>query len=211
MKKPVMLFGVIGALLYSNWLLGYWLNYRVASAGLASDLQMHSQPYSWLFILGDVLSGLAIAVTAYLLCQHRYHLSVYLAAGYFCFGVMTAASALIPVHCGLNLTLCAVGNGQTFSLHNITGGIASFGQFISLAVLWRLSIRSKMPRWRQWSTAGFLLLWSAGGLLYMYLSLKNVDGVAMQHLFLLLTCVGLVLVPLGVGLSSKGSDPLEEA
>jgi hypothetical protein len=45
----------------------------------------------------------------------------------------------------------------------------------------------------------------------MYLSLKNVDGVAMQHLFLLLTCVGLVLVPLGVGLSSKGSDPLEEA
>jgi hypothetical protein len=204
-----MLLGVIGGLLYSNWLLGYWLNYRVASAGLASDLQMHNQPFSWLFVLGDVLSGLAIAMAAYLLWRQRRELSVYLVTGYCCFGVMTAVSALIPIHCGLNLAQCVVGNGQTFGPHDVTGGIASFGQFISLVAVWRLSVRSKIPRWFKWLTGCFLLLWSASGLLFMYLSFKNADEVAMQHLFLLLTCAGVILVPLGANLQGKGPDPSE--
>jgi hypothetical protein len=209
MKKLARLLGVTGALLYCNWLLGYWLNYRVASNGLASDLQMRGQPYSWLFVLGDVLTGLTVVAAAFLLCQRQHKLLFYLVTGYFFFGLMTAVSALIPIHCGRNLAQCAVGNGQTFSPHNITGGIASFGQFISLLALWRLSIRTKMPDWSKWLTGGFVLLWSASGLLYIYLSLKNVDGVALQHLFLILTSIGLILVPLGVEFSGTVSDPVK--
>lgn len=69
MKKPILFLGIIGGLLYNNWLLGYWLNDRITRLGLASDLQVYNQPYGWLFILGDVLSGLMIVIVAYLIYQ----------------------------------------------------------------------------------------------------------------------------------------------
>ena len=91
MKQLVLLLGIIGALLYSNWLLGYWLNSRVANGGLASNLQIHGQPYSWVFVLGDVLSGLVIAVAAYfiyMISQQNDQLSVLMVGGYLSFGIL---------------------------------------------------------------------------------------------------------------------------
>ena len=189
MKKLILLIGFIGALLYSNWLLGYWLNSRVTKYGLASDLQMHNQPYGWLFILGDILSGLVIAVTAYLIyllwrpCDHS---KLYLIIGFLCFGTLTAVAALLPIHCGTNILQCGLGKNQTFGIHDIAGAMASFGQFISLIAL----------------SLGFLFLWSLSGVIFLILTFQNLDEVAMQHAFLLLTSLGVMLVPYSVVLAS---------
>jgi len=90
--------------------------------------------YSWVFVLGDVLSGLVITVAAYfiyMISQQRDQLTVLMIGGYLCFGVLTAISALLPLHCGTNPSQCAVNNFQPLGIHDAIGGVASFGQFIS--------------------------------------------------------------------------------
>ncbi|MGD0284223.1 MAG: DUF998 domain-containing protein [Candidatus Saccharimonadales bacterium] len=201
MNRLIISFGLCGALLYNNWLLGYWLNSRVTIGSLASDLQIHSQPYSWIFILGDILSGLMIAITAYLiyrLWQPYDRLKLYLLIGYLCFGVFTAAAAIMPIHCGANSVQCALSSNQTFGIHDIVGALASFGQFISLITLWRLSVNIKKPSWFKWLMLGFLLLWSLAGIVFLILTFQRLDEVAMQHVFLIFTFLGLVPIPLSV-------------
>jgi hypothetical protein len=201
MKQIVLLLGIIGALLYSNWLLGYWLNSRVAIGGLASNLQIHGQPYSWVFVLGDVLSGLVITVAAYfiyMISQQRDQLTVLMIGGYLCFGVLTAISALLPLHCGTNPSQCAVNNFQPLGIHDAIGGVASFGQFISLIAVWRLNAKLQLSQWFKWLTASLLLTWSASGILYLVLTFTKGNVVLPQHIFLALTFIGIIIVPLFV-------------
>jgi uncharacterized membrane protein len=199
MNKLVLCLGLSGALLYNNWLLGYWLNSRITVGGLVSDLQVHDQPYSWLFILGDVLSGLAIALAAYFiyrLWRPCDRLRLYLIIGYLCFGIFTAIAAILPIHCGANILQCALGNNQTFGIHDIIGAIASFGQFISLLTLWRLSVKLELPNWFKGLMLGFLILWSLSGVLFLILTFQRLDEITMQHIFLLLTFIGIMPIPL---------------
>ena len=48
---------------YASWPLGYWLN-PVANRGLASNLEAAHQPYNWVFIAFDIVSGLLICVVS---------------------------------------------------------------------------------------------------------------------------------------------------
>jgi hypothetical protein len=95
-----------------------------------------------------------------------------------------------------------LGKNQTFGIHDIAGAMASFGQFISLIALWRLSLKLKMPNWFKWLSLGFLFLWSLSGVIFLILTFQNLDEVAMQHAFLLLTSLGVMLVPYSVVLAS---------
>ncbi len=206
MKKPILFLGIIGGLLYNNWLLGYWLNDRITRLGLASDLQVYNQPYGWLFILGDVLSGLMIVIVAYLIYQKKqpsdYWLE-YLAIGYFCFGAFTAIAAVLPIHCGSNLTQCGLGTKLSFGLHDAIGAIASLGQFISLLAVWKIGVKLKMPAKYNWLTFSFMCIWGLAGIVFLAFTFKNVETVLMQHIFLLLTFAAIIVAPLGVVLSGK--------
>lgn len=201
MKKSIIFLGLSGALLYNNWLLGYWLNSRVASYSLASDLQVHNQPYSWIFILCDILSGLTMASAAYLiyrLWRPCDRLKLYLIAGYLGFGIFTAIAAIMPIHCGANNLQCTLVSNQTFGVHDIVGAVASLGQFISLITLWRLSVNLKLPSWLKWLMLGLLLLWSLSGIVFLILTFQRLDEIAMQHVFLIFTFLGLIPIPFSV-------------
>ncbi|HWD24402.1 MAG TPA: hypothetical protein VG368_02965, partial [Acidimicrobiales bacterium] len=51
--------GIAGALAYSSWPLGYVLNGATARSAFASDLELSGQPYNWLFIGLDCVTGIA--------------------------------------------------------------------------------------------------------------------------------------------------------
>ncbi|GBG97222.1 DUF998 domain-containing protein [Lactococcus termiticola] len=57
MKKHNLILGLVSALFYNAWLLGYWLNPAVMSNALLSALGASDQPYFYLFILTDILSA----------------------------------------------------------------------------------------------------------------------------------------------------------
>ena len=59
---------LIAGLLYSSWPLGYWLNPNAAK-GLASDLEALHQPFNWLFIALDILTGLFVAIACFKLSR----------------------------------------------------------------------------------------------------------------------------------------------
>src|ERR1700733_9742605 len=61
-KNPIIWLGVIAAVAYSSWPLGYLLNPGVARHAFASQLEAYNQPYSWIFIGLDVLCGATLLV-----------------------------------------------------------------------------------------------------------------------------------------------------
>ena len=55
----VLLVGLVAALAYCSWPVGYLVNPSLAAGALASELDARGQPYSWLFILLDCATGAA--------------------------------------------------------------------------------------------------------------------------------------------------------
>lgn len=100
--KPLILSSLAG-LIYSSWPLGYWLNPRGSDGGLVSELGALNQPYSWLFVGLDVVSGLLIVCSVLLMwrwrLQRRRGWFRSMLALFALFGVFTAAAALLPLDC----------------------------------------------------------------------------------------------------------------
>src|SRR6185312_9748885 len=64
---------VASAIAYCSWPLGFWLNPGAERHGLASELGALGQPYDWVFIWGDIFSGVLL-MAACLVLLKMYHL-----------------------------------------------------------------------------------------------------------------------------------------
>lgn len=105
--KSAVWLGLAAALFYSSWPLGLILNPAVGRHELASQLQASNQPYSWLFILLDVLTGVALVAAGYMQIHRPHSQLIRLCiASYMIFGVMVAAAALTPLNCDPTLSQC---------------------------------------------------------------------------------------------------------
>src|SRR5581483_6176612 len=65
-NHPSLIIGlaVVAALAYNSWPLGFILDSPAAHNSLASDLAARGHPYYWLFVLGDLITGLAAIALA---------------------------------------------------------------------------------------------------------------------------------------------------
>jgi hypothetical protein len=95
------LFTVVSAILYCSWPLGFWLNPHAMRDGLASELGAFGQPYNWVFIWGDIVSGVLLVVGVAILIR-LYNLTgwakwsvIFLAI----YGVCGALDAALPESC----------------------------------------------------------------------------------------------------------------
>src|ERR1039458_3731970 len=104
--------GAIAGLLYNSWPLAYIFNNHTATVYLASNLEATGQPYNWLFILGDVLTGLVIMGVCGYYWNRKNITSNQLVkvtiAGFLIFGLLTIISALIPYNCQESIAECSV-------------------------------------------------------------------------------------------------------
>ena len=196
----VVLAGLSG-LLYSSWPIGYVLN-PSASAGLVSNLGGIGQPYNWLFILLDIVSGLLITVVAWLILRGRNRpVSTLIRYTIFCygaFGLLTAIDAVLPEDCLVDQHQCgAILSHPLVVLHGLVS-LASIGCLtLSLLGVWWLVYKLEYSRLRlQWLLSAAVLIWFFFGLYTAYLLALDQTSAWTQHIFIFACSVWTVVFPL---------------
>ena len=189
---------IAAGLLYSLWFLGYIYNPKAMDTLAVSALQTVGQPHYELFVAGDVATGLIVVLLVVCLVrlfqrtkQHK-EINFYLCMiGLLAFGVMTAVSCLYP-SCDSNSSYCVQNVSQVFDVHNVTGTIASLGQFMSVVTALIL-FHKKVSKTVNWTVLTLLILWAISGIIFISLSTASQSAsLFMQHLFLVLSSILLV-------------------
>jgi hypothetical protein len=123
---------------YLSWPIGYSVNRVVVERGLASDLEVPGQPFSWLFILLDIVSGILmlwLSIAAWRGARwENGSLRTGGLIGYGFFGLSTILSAAVPLSCGTGraaLLSCGT-NADTYGWHDILGAVGYLTLFFSL-------------------------------------------------------------------------------
>ena len=135
LSKIIKILAALAALLYSSWILGYFMNLHVALYGTASELAVNSQPFAWMFRYGDVVSGSLIIVVAILLLvlrKRKPSLAPYL---YLSFGVFTILAACFSLLCSPAAQHC--GEGAVLSrvfIHTTFGLLAGISLFMAIII-----------------------------------------------------------------------------
>ncbi len=208
---------LVAAIVYNSWPLGFTLNNQTAHFGLASDLERTGQPYSWLFILGDVLTGLLILTICLIIrfklwpkLRSRSWAAVYL--GLLVFGSFTAVGALVTSQCWITPVLRCGGNySRGLSFDGLFTTIAALGLFTSLVSLCALYKRQKLNDLLAGVTLIMLISWTAVGLGYVIVTLwVSTPNAAhtLQQVFLILCGLALITVGTHIAKHNQRSNRL---
>jgi hypothetical protein len=194
--RAAALFTICAALLYCSWPLGFVLNPHAMRSGLASELGAFGQPYNWVFIGGDVLSGMLLVLAAGLLL-HVYRLrgparlAVILLAVY---GVCGALDAALPMRCLPSQEVCGpIFHDPLLVLHGVfdfAGSFALLGTLLAAAVY----VKEHNSQWRPWIYAI-----GAGGVVFALLSVvfyaTHGPGYWAQRYYITLSCIWVASLP----------------
>lgn len=201
---------VLASILYSSWPLGYILNPVVAGKGLASELGALRQPYNWVFIATDVLTGVAVTVAAYMIWwvmhdkRSRWLLAVLVS--YVVFGVSTAADALMPMKCVPSLQRCpGISQDHMLIVHGVASILAAVSLFVSVMLVW----------YRHHNVGQSLLMsvmvaaWALFGLMSVIFFFVPGPGNLSQHYFITLCSIWVIILPHVVGLPLRQPASLQ--
>ncbi len=199
-RLTAVVLSISAGILYCLWFLGYILNRKALDSLDVSALQTKGQPYYRFFVVGDVVTGLLVFLLVICLIRlfHQTHLhrttSFWLCMlGLFVFGLMTGIACFLK-SCDTNSSYCIQNLNEVFDSHNITGTIASLGQFLSLASALTL-FRKRISRNLYWWTWGITILWALSGLSFIVASTDSLTlSLLSQHVFLVLSSLCLVVV-----------------
>jgi hypothetical protein len=187
---------ILSAALYCSWPLGLWLNPRASQNGLASELGAFGQPYNWVFIWGDIISG-ALLLAGCLLLIRMYslkgwaRLSVILLAVY---GVCGALDAALPMSCLPSEQACgSVFSSPMLILHgtfDLAGTTALFFTLVAAAIF----VHNTSRQWRTW-----IYIIGTGGTVFALLSgvfyIWGGPGYWAQRYYLTLSCIWVASMP----------------
>ena len=195
----VIVVGLLASLAYSSWPVAYLVNPSLAATALASELEASGQPYRWLFIALDCLSGLAALVVVRLEWPEKEsaerRLLVLALMSYALFGIATAVDALIPVSCGtVSIHSCGL-NVRHLSADDYLTAVAVFSLFVGVC-----GAQVRVARLLAWNLLSIVSLvialgWSVTGPIFLAVSLISGPVISMQHLMLSLTSAVAFLVP----------------
>ena len=180
----------LSGLLYASWPLGYVLN-PITNRGLVSNLEGLGQPYNWLFISLDIISGVAVCVVARWLWQRtagkRTMVTTAAVGSYALFGLLTAIDALIPVDCAADQGQCGnVINHPLVIWHGLIS-LASIG-FLTLSLViiwWQFSRRQASPSVVRYGLHSAVAIWFFFGIVTAILVGLNRSSALSQHSFII--------------------------
>jgi hypothetical protein len=192
-QKKLTALSLLAGISYTTWPLGYWLNPVVAHGGLASELAGRGQPYSWVFVYGDVLCGLLMLIVAWRLRLYAKspgsssNTRLTLAAmAVFCVGIIVAA--LIQVQCIAAVQQCPSFTHNFVTLvHGLLSIAAPIGLYLSLLSIW----------WQRRSSQVLtlqLVLYAGLGS-WTLLTLLSPAGILAQNVFITFCAVCLAAYP----------------
>lgn len=196
----------LAAILYNSWPLGYIFNSHTARYGLASDLERAGQPYYWLFISGDVLTGISVVAASALVWrgvrpkpgQKAWSA---MSIGLLVFGLFTAVGTLAPPQCPVaSILKCGTDNGRGLGLDGVLSGLAIGGLLMGLISAIVLGRRYALSTWFQRMVQVLLLAWCINGCWFVTVATDGRIAALAQQLFLTLS--GLVLLAIGLTISA---------
>lgn len=191
-----MICTITAAVLYCSWPLGFWLNPAADRNGLASELGAYGQPYNWVFIVGDVLSGLLLIVASVLLGR-EFKADGWRKAGLILlavYGLSGALDAILPLSCLPSEQVCgSIWHDPMLILHgviDILGSIALVGTLLAEGIYAHTHHRG----WLKWIYAI-----GGGGVLFamlsLYFLLTNGPGYWAQRYYITLSCIWVASIP----------------
>ena len=196
--------GLVSAIAYNSWPLGFWLSKSTAEYGLASDLEKVGHPYYWLFILGDILAGMAAILLAITI---RFRLRPALSEriwsivslGLFMFGIFTIIDALLPADCTITVALkCQANYGHGIGIDAILSGLAALGLAAGLLCLNHLKLTSRLRLYLHQLNQATLAAWAASAIVFCLLSLANLNAHLVQQLLISLSGLAIIVIILNL-------------
>lgn len=133
--KLIRTFAAVAAVVYSSWIVGYFVNSHVALYGTASELAVKGQSFASLFRTGDFIVSACILASALLLFVSRRIGQSLTIAMYMLFGVFTTLAAYFSLLCSPVLQQCEGGAvlSRTF-IHTTFGLLAGICLFMAIIV-----------------------------------------------------------------------------
>ncbi|MEJ0073436.1 MAG: DUF998 domain-containing protein [Candidatus Saccharibacteria bacterium] len=195
---------ILSAILYCSWPLGFWLNPAASRTGLASELGAVGQPWNWLFVWLDIVSGLLLGIGCVLLVgfirkTRGARLCLAMLALY---GVCGAIDAALPERCVPSLQVCGpVFKDPQLILHGVfdlLGSAALVGTLIAAWLDVRRYSRMWLP-WIYWIGAASTLFAVLSGILYVV----NGPGYWAQRYYLTLSCIWVGSLPFVLAKADK--------
>lgn len=168
------------AVLYCSWPLSFLLNPKVGSRQLASELEAPGQPFNWLFISLDVLSGLGLLI----LCILQYRAVApkrrikWSVVSYGIFGLLAAVAALVPLNCDPTTQQCgALIKDPLILIHGLASILSVVALFFgTVLVAGTTYFHESAKRSWKWIAGILLSCWvafGAGAVVEMFLAIKN--------------------------------------
>jgi Kef-type K+ transport system membrane component KefB len=195
-RRPAMLLAWVAAILYSSWPLGFVLNPFVGHHDLASQLEAPHQPYNWVFILMDVMTGLLVTVVA-IMQTNRPNARKYIkwcVLGYFAFGFLVALAALTPLNCNPTADTCGpVLRNPQLIIHGGASILSVAFLFISTIALSASAFYENLKAAR-WALTVVLMAWIVfgfGALLELH---WHITSNGLQEFFITVCSISIVLV-----------------
>jgi hypothetical protein len=187
---------VTAAVLYCSWPLGFILNPTAEKTGLASELGAYHQPYNWLFIWADILSGALLVAACALLAKLSKaegwrKVGLILLALY---GLCGALDASLPISCLPSEQVCGpVFHSPMLMVHGVVDIIGSTALVGTLIAGW-LYARRYHPAWLKW-----IYFIGGGGVLFGIMSavflFMHGPGYWAQRYYITLSCVWVASLP----------------
>jgi hypothetical protein len=187
---------VVSAMIYCSWPLGILLNPLASRTGLASELGAVGQPYNWIFIGGDIVSGALLVISVYLLMR------LYKPTGWpraalillAIYGICGAFDAALPMQCLPSEQVCgSIWSDPLLIVHGIfdlTGSTALIGTLIALSIHGKNHAR----HWKAWIYTigiGGTLFFIMSGIFYIW----GGPGYWAQRYYLTLSCLWVASIP----------------
>ncbi len=201
-NRSALLLAVLGAVAYCSWPLAFIVNPSLAGGAFASSFESRTQPFSWLFILLDCISGLCAVIVClhFLRLRHQQRMPnqalVFALLGYAAFGVATAVDAVIPLHCGASSARACAAQLWPITPDDLLTGIAILALFVALAIVSLQMVRTRphsaLPAAIGMATVG----WSVLGLFVLVGATSSSAVAFAQYGFLTVASLLTVVVPL---------------
>lgn len=189
---------VVAAILYSSWPLGFIFNPSVSHHDLASQLEAAHQPYNWLFVALDILTGLVLLFSGIIQWRKSpQRLALKLSIlGYMLFGFLVIAAAIAPYNCNSLIQNCAVLPRQPlFIIHGLASIFSVVFLFISLLLLCKMLVEQRFYHWLTMAGIVVILIWGVVGIDAFFQILYDVKRnlVTIEDLFITLCSISIVI------------------
>ncbi len=194
-RKLTMGLAISAGLLYNFWVFGYLLDPQALHNTYFSVLEAYGRPYSWLFILVDVITSLLVIGVGWLMWLSK-RASKNILIVFNIFGLATLLDATVPIadKCSSSISACGIDPSQIFTFHDLASLAAYLSVFFGLIICHRLIRVRKLTGGAAKFAQYTYYAWILAGLFLLFSIITNRFTPTSQALFLVVMSLALIAI-----------------